>query len=368
MNTREIKKMRFQKVAAHSDSKKGGNFLKPSDSLMRLKIDFVNEARGKGLSEETIRTYEKHLNTIYEFVGYLILSKKDASLDYEESRSECRKVGEEAPISELDRAGLGGVYHQYLEDICYPPLSEQTIISKMRNLRVIARWAMKNNLIANQEITVKTVEPLIKQTFFKEELRRLTSKKPRDKDNNFVECRDWIMVHYLISTGNRIGSMLALNVDDVDFENNEISVQFTKTRTPQIAVLPSKLKPLLANWIKVWRSDENGNPLYGQPLFCNVYGDRLAYKSAYNSLNNYFIERNVDWNGFHKFRHSYAANWIRKGGDSLTLKTQLGHKSLVMTSRYANLYAPSIAQEVEQYGLITETQITNGRKRIKPNK
>lgn len=343
-----------------SGIKTQGRGITPNDTLKRLHDEFLFEAEGEHKTEETIRSYERHFNKVYEFVGYYSM---EGSPDYEETRSECRALGMKTPINYLDIENIASHYHKYLEKVCYPPLAEQTIISCMRNFRVIMYWAMKRKLIARQDITVKTVEPPIKQTFTNDEIYRLTRKRP--DINDVVAFRNWVMIQYLMATGNRIGSILALNVEDIDFENNEIHIQHTKNRKPQIATLPSKLKPHLALWIKHWRSDEDGVPYFGVPLFCNAYGDRLALKSATDSMRDYFNLRRVSWEGFHKFRHSYAANWIREGGDSLKLKTQLGHSSLVMTNRYANLYGKAVSQDVEEHSLINKVKITSGRKKLK---
>lgn len=347
-------------IEKKSGIKTKGKSITANDTLKRLHDEFLFEAQGSHKTEATIQSYEKHFRKLYEFVGYYSFNDMP---DYETSKDECRARGKEAPIKTLDVENIAAHYHLYLETVCQPPLKEQTIITCMRNFRVFLYWAMKHKLIARQDITVKTVEPPLKQTYTNDEIYRLTRKRPDTHD--VVAYRNWVMIQYFMATGNRIGSVLALNVEDIDFENNEIRVQHTKNRRPQIATLPSKLKPHLANWVKLYRTDEDGIPLYNAPLFCNAYGTRLVMKSAYDSMGDYFATRGVAWEGFHKFRHSYAANWVREGGDSLKLKTQLGHSSLTMTNRYANLYGKAVSKDVEDHSLINKVKITSGRKKIK---
>jgi hypothetical protein len=40
---------------------------------------------------------------------------------------------------------------------------------------------------------------------------------------------------------------------------------------------------------------------------------------------------------FHDLRHTFASHWVMSGGDLYVLKDILGHKSIVMTQRYAHL-------------------------------
>lgn len=342
--------------------------IKADDTLDRLRREFMFQKAAEGKSEETIRTYQGHFNKFFEFMGYIALGCKPS--EYEDRKDECRSVGEAMPISSLDEENLAYFYHDYLTNVRTihgKPLEEQSIISGMRNFRVIIYYAAALKLIPKKDITVRMVEPPPKETFTKEEIWRLTHRKPNKDD--VVEYRNWVMVHYFLATGNRIGSVLALNVEDIDFENNEISVRFTKTRTPQILSLTTRLKTILAQWIHDYRTDPLTNsPYFNEPLFPNRTGERLTYEGASDSMEDYFKRRYVEWHGFHKFRHSYAANWMRDGGDSLKLKTQLGHTSLLMTNRYANLYGKAVAKDAEAHSLINQVRTNQGRKQLVRNK
>lgn len=345
-----------------------GSPIKPTDNLDRLRREFIYQKAAEGKSDETIRTYNNHFYKFFEFMGYIALGCKPE--DYEDRKEECRDTGAAMPISSLDEENLGYFYHDYLSNVRTihgKPLEEQSIISGMRNYRVIIYYAASLKLIPKRDITVRMVEPPPKETFTREEIWRLTHRKPNKDD--VVEYRNWVMVHYFLATGNRVGSVLALNVEDINFENNEISVKFTKTRTPQILSLTTKLKTILAQWIHDYRTDAVAKtPLFGEPLFPNRTGERLTYEGASDSMEDYFKRRYVEWHGFHKFRHSYAANWMRDGGDSLKLKTQLGHTSLLMTNRYANLYGKAVAKDAEAHSLINQVRTTQGRKQITRNK
>lgn len=314
------------------------------DSLSRAEKEFMYELTGR--TAETKRTYRRHFNHLYDFIGTTV--KADNPREY----------GMSMPIKCLDIEGIGIHYYAYLSSL---RLSEQTVISCMRNFRVIYYWLAKHKLVQQQKIEVHSVEPPLKTTFTEDEIHKLTSHKPPMED--FCAYRDWVMVNYLLATGNRVGSMLSLRVKDIDFETDEIRVQHTKSKRPQVISMQPKLKAILAEYVFSWRMSSTD-----AALFCNVYGDDLQYTGAVNSFIKYFAARNVVWNGFHKFRHSYAANWIRCGGDSLTLKAQLGHSSLAMTNRYANLYGTAVASEAAKYSLISTVKINAGRHQLCINK
>lgn len=336
--------------------------LSSEDTIERAAREFVFECEGSGQTAESIRTYTKHIDKICEFLGYFSM---EGEPDYKTSRKECRSIGYTMPIHALNKDDIAYYYHDYLTNICMPPLAEQTVITCMRNFRVFYRWLAHNKLVRPQEIKIKVVDPPIKEVFTPEEIHRLTSKKP--DHNNQVEYRCWVMTIYLLWTGNRIGSILGLKVGDIDFDNNEIRVQFMKNRSPKIIPMDSHIKGALSEWIRYYRTEPNGTPKMTEPLFCNTYGESMTYNTVSDAFEDYFYHRRVEWSGFHKFRHSYAAHWIRDGGDSLTLKTQLGHNSLAMTNRYANLYGKAIEKEVREHSLGNEVRLRSGRKKIKPN-
>src|SRR5262249_54370778 len=53
--------------------------------------------------------------------------------------------------------------------------------------------------------------------------------------------RDRMLVELLLGTGVRIGSALALNVEDIDFEHGELALRTTKNDRPATALVPKYL-------------------------------------------------------------------------------------------------------------------------------
>jgi integrase/recombinase XerD len=54
----------------------------------------------------------------------------------------------------------------------------------------------------------------------------------------------------------------------------------------------------------------------------------------------------------HSFRHTFAVNYIRRGGSVFHLQKMLGHSTLEMTRRYANLVTADLSAVHEKLSLL----------------
>jgi integrase/recombinase XerD len=56
----------------------------------------------------------------------------------------------------------------------------------------------------------------------------------------------------------------------------------------------------------------------------------------------------------HAFRHTFAVNYLRRGGSVFHLQKVLGHSSLDMTRRYANLVTADLQAVHERISLLSK--------------
>lgn len=335
-------------------------------TLLKVQYEFLLSQKAKGNSEQTLKAYLKNFHRVYEFLGfqYVKTSREilDDVLENIDKYGDTRQIGASMPVLVFELPNFMAYYQDYLANV--RNLSPQTVLSSVRHVKAIIYFTQEQGWVKNYSIKIKELKPEIKSTFTKEELARI-SKKPKIREDNVVEYRTWVMIQYLAATGNRIGSVLALNVGDIDFENNTIRINITKNNEPKLMPLVYELRKVLTQFIYIQRTNEKGDILYNEPLFATQDGTRLTYDGARDAFKDYFAARGVDWEGFHKFRHSYAANWIRDGGNPFMLKEQLGHSSLAMTNRYANIYGMATKKEAEEHSLTNQFPRRGSGKRIK---
>ena len=335
-------------------------------TLLKVESEFILAQKARGNSEQTIKAYHKNFNRLYDFMGlqYIKSSRKimNEVLENVDKYKSARQIGASMPVLVFELPNFMAHYQDYLSNVA--GVSAQTVLSSVRHVKAIIYFTQEQGWVKQYGIKVKELKPEIKNTFTQDELNKL-GKKPKLNENNFVEYRTWTMIQYLSATGNRIGSVLSLNVGDIDFENNTIRVNTTKNNEPKLMPLIYDVRDVLKRYIYKTRTNDNGDPMINEPLFCTQDGYRLTYDGARDAFKDYFEQRGVLWEGFHKFRHSYAANWIRDGGNPFMLKEQLGHSSLAMTNRYANIYGMATKKEAEEHSLTRKLPKKGGGRRIK---
>jgi integrase/recombinase XerD len=141
------------------------------------------------------------------------------------------------------------------------------------------------------------------------------------------------IVKFLSETGARLGEALNLRWEQVNFENGTVQFLRTKnTRDRLIQVTPEVLELL--------RSLRNES----SHVFLNMHGTPWAkgqYEKQYSTVKKKFA-LGVYWNN-HNLRHSFAANYLKSGGDIVQLQYHLGHQDLAMT---VGLYGRIEAEEL----------------------
>ncbi len=150
------------------------------------------------------------------------------------------------------------------------------------------------------------------------------------------------IIHVGVNTGMRLGELLGLCWDKVDFGSEQIMIcrtlhakgrlqENTKGRRFRIFPLSGALlqffRELKAKRISVGRhvfTDEDGNPICPDH-FCQ----RLFYKACDTA--------GVRRLRFHDIRHTFASHFMMKGGNIFELQKLLGHSEIKDTMIYAHL-------------------------------
>ncbi|MBQ7820304.1 MAG: tyrosine-type recombinase/integrase [Bacteroidales bacterium] len=161
----------------------------------------------------------------------------------------------------------------------------------------------------------------IKETYSDEALELM-----RD---NCTELRDLAIIDMLASTGMRVGEMVLLNREDIDFNERECVV-FGKGDKERIVYFDARTKIHLQNYLN---SREDDNPA----LFVSLQKphNRLRISGVEVRLRQYGKRLGLNKVHPHKFRRTLATMAIDKGMPIEQLQQLLGHRRIDTTLQYA---------------------------------
>ncbi len=256
---------------------------------------FLSAKRIEGCSEKSLKYYEATIQTMLDSVG-----KRTKEIVTEDIRGyltsyQTKKQSSRVTIDNIRR--ILSSFFSWLEDEDYILKSPVRRIHK-----------------------VKTASS-IKETYSDETLELM-----RD---NCAEIRDLAMIDLLASTGMRVGEMVLLNREDIDFIERECIV-FGKGDKERMVYFDARTKLHLQAYLDS-RIDDN------PALF-------VSLKSPYNRMSIGGIEARLRQLGQrlgvpkvhpHKFRRTLATMAIDKGMPIEQLQQLLGHKRIDTTLGYA---------------------------------
>lgn len=279
---------------------------------------YLNYCRLRNLREGTLRHYRQSFGQFYKYFS------------------------EDLPLDEINEES----YNNYVLHLKDTLNNDVSINSYLRDLIALFHYLMNEGLIPHFKMTAIKVDKTHVETYTDEELQLLL-KKPNLKKCSFVEYECWVITNFLFSTGVRQRSLNHIKVKDLDLENNLVHVNVTKNRKPLIVPINHTLSGILKEFIRYRQFNNNE-----EPLFCNSFGKELCKSTGYHMLYDYNKSRGVKTTGIHRYRHTFAKQWILNGGNVVTLSKLLGHSSLEITQNYINLLTSDVAKQVDEISIL----------------
>lgn len=256
---------------------------------------FLSAKRIEGCSEKSIKYYGSTINSMIEEIEKNVkYIKTDDIRSYLSSYQE-KKNSSKVTIDNIRR--ILSSFFSWLEDEDYILKSPARRIHKIKT--------MTN----------------IKETYSDESLEIM-----RDNCSNL---RDLAIIDLLASTGMRVGEMVLLNRDDIDFNERECVV-LGKGNKERIVYFDARTKIHLQNYLNS-RKDENC------ALFVSLNSphNRLTIGGIELRLRQFGRKLGINKVHPHKFRRTLATVAIDKGMPIEQLQHLLGHKRIDTTLQYA---------------------------------
>jgi integrase/recombinase XerD len=187
---------------------------------------------------------------------------------------------------------------------------------------------------------------IILPTLTAAQVGRILKWKPRQK--SYFQRRLHLLTLILLDTGCRITEALTLRLADINMENLLLTLD-GKGRKQRIVPFSFELRKTLHRYVTEFKRKP----------------DLLLLASRYETrLDRHVVLRDVkllcERLGFeppprtvHAFRHTFAVNYLRKGGSVFHLQKVLGHSTLEMTRRYANLLTADLQAVHQKISLLS---------------
>ena len=158
------------------------------------------------------------------------------------------------------------------------------------------------------------------------------SKKSIAEDRKYIN-RNLAIVALGFSVGLRVTSICEINISDIDFSANKITVR-EKGNKERDVFFGNNTKEIIIKWI----SDRNKlfPNIATDALFISKKKQRLAPRSVADMIKKYSVGINKHITP-HKMRSTCATNLYEKTGDIYLVQSVLGHKNIENTRRYAKM-------------------------------
>lgn len=269
----------------------------------------------RNLSPHTIADYDR---TLHKFALYL---------------------KEDLPVSQID--------HHQIESFLasHDQLSNKSRLNYYIGLSALWTWLV-NEEIVPENIVRKLKPPKAEQKevvpFTEAEVKAIFSALQRSKiyrrDGQNVDHalgsfeRNRAILLLLLDTGLRASELCDLKVEDLDNRNHRIFVKQGKGMKERLLPFSPRTGQMIWRYLATRKDTRPQDPLFTSKLNRPMTRTKLAEMIA-----NIGRRAGVPNVHPHRFRHTFAIQYLRNGGNAYTLQAMLGHSSLDMVKRYLQL-------------------------------
>ena len=146
-----------------------------------------------------------------------------------------------------------------------------------------------------------------------------------------VNHRHKLLMQFLWMTGVRVTEAISLLKKDIDFSNHTMRIRWLKNRKYLFRIIP--IYPRLKDMLQIYTAT-----LKAEDKVFNITRQRV-----WQLVSKYFEKGHP-----HQFRHSFAVNWLRSGGEIATLSKILGHSSVITTMIYLKIVPTDQGKELNK--------------------
>lgn len=299
--------------------------------------EFLDDRKLANLSLYTLENYERVLNSFSQY---------------------CINNEEVVVLKDVNREIIKGFLNYCRNEKGNSP---RTINSKLRIIKVFFNYVIAEKLVVMEDDIFKNIR------FAKiddrvdvftdrhiQQILRYFNRQSRNKP--YHAYRNKMVVITMLGSGMRLGELCNLRWDDIDFDNQIMSIFGKKRKTASIPIA-NKLKEELESYytyVKIFFDNEPS-----RFVFCASDKKQITSESIgaiFKRLSKILNFDDVRLSA-HTFRHTFASRAIKNGMDTITLQRILRHESIQMTERYVNMWGTALKDKNEKYNPLNDIDL-----------
>lgn len=215
-------------------------------------------------------------------------------------------------------------------------LSAVSVNTYARAINCYLKWNGSPLRVAKLKVPFK-----LPDTFSKSDIEKFMKWKPKTDPQSRLQC----LILMLADCGLRINEALGLKWSDVEFDDLLLLVCGKGDKERRVP-FSFELRRFLYKRRTLSMHDR---------VFCTRNGRKLSDRNVLRDVKLLCLklEIHVPDRTVHAFRHSFAVNYLRKGGSVFHLQKALGHSDLEMSRKYANLLTEDLQKIHNQISLLS---------------
>jgi len=271
----------------------------------------------RNASSHTITSYQ---NDLEQLVGFAV--------------TELQIDADELSVQQIDRL----LIRLWLGQLSDEGKKRNTIARKVASVRSFFKYLFKRGYIDKNPahlLVIPKKEQRLPKTVRIDEIDEMM--ELADLSDPY-QVQEKAILELLYSTGIRVSELTGLNVSDINFKQQQITV-FGKGSKERMIPLGNKASEALLNHLQnrenmfTSKSDLDAKKAF----FITHSGKRMYQRKVQRLVKDYFMKvSEVTQKSPHTLRHSFATHMLDAGADIRMIKEFLGHSSLASTQIYTH--------------------------------
>ena len=270
---------------------------------------------------------------VHKFINYLQIEKNASGHTVTNYKIDLREFSEsikDKPIEQITHLDV----RLFMARMKEKNFARRSIARKMACLRSFFKFLYREGHIkTNPSISLSTpkIEKKLPLFLNVNDVARLLESPDPSID---IGLRDRAILETLYSTGIRVGELVGLDKEDIDFISGVLKV-YGKGKKERLAPIGDRaLRAIKAYFEKIGVNDINEK----KPAFLNKSKRRVSDRAVRRIVHKYIHKTSLNENiSPHSLRHSFATHMLDRGADLRSVQELLGHANLSTTQIYTHV-------------------------------